>query len=163
MRQILMFIFLGTVLFSCKKDKVQPPCSGILITGERTKLLGTWRWYKTWVNQTFASGNTYTFDYTPDTEGYNYYFTISKDGIYRGYKDNVLIHEHVMSKKVNENFEHPITQYLETKVDCSDSGLRFIFNNYPQNFDTINLWEYPIRFDDEIANKHSKLNFFTKQ
>ena len=163
MRQVLIIVFLGTLLFSCKKDKVPVPCSGIEMIGERSKMVGTWRWYKTWVNQTFASGNTYTFDYTPDSEGFNYYCVISEDGWYKGYRDSVLVHEYLMSSVRFENFKDSNRNDLSAYLDCSMNRIGLGFNEASTNDTVIDVWEYPLRIDDEVTKKHSTLNFFKKQ
>ena len=163
MRQTLILIFSGMLLFSCRKDKVPEPCTNVELKGKQLSVVGTWRWYKTWVNQTFASGNTYTFDYTPTTEGFNYYCVITEDGVYRGYKDSVLVHEHLMSSVRFENFDDVNRNAMSVYLDCYLDQLSLGVDNPSSNDSIIDIWEYPIRFDDELAKKYSKLNFFKRQ
>ena len=66
MGKIIILIFCSTVLFSCKKDKT---CAGLTIEGDRTEVLGKWRWYKTRIRQWFDIGSDIFYDYTPKYRG----------------------------------------------------------------------------------------------
>ena len=161
---------LGTIsialllLLSCKKDKVPPPCTGVSMTGERTLFVGTWHWYRTSVEEWFDIGPSIYYDYTPQTEGFDYYFTISEDGFFKGYRNDVLVEDIVLSIVEFENFGGVNTNGMRFSLNCDQFdvlGLTMFSSNVTQ--DTILTREYPLNFDDQENHLKSGQNYFVKE
>lgn len=162
MRQIVILFFLGSVLFSCKKEKVPEPCTNVTLTGQRASVVGTWRWYKTWINQIDASGSTFTYDVTPTTEGFNYYCIISADGKYKGYKDSILVDEHNLTS-IFVDKDNGFGDYsLASLLDCGEEQLVMTLYSTDSTEDILKLREFPIYFDDPVQKKKSSYNFFKR-
>lgn len=164
MRQILMFSFIMLLLPSCKKDKVPKgePCTNVELLVKRSEFVGTWRWQKTWVLQTFASGNTYTFDYTPATEGFDYYCVITADGKFLGYKDSVLVEEKNLTSVFYDDDNGYGDHTLASLLNCSENQLLMTFNYSDTTDDILKIREYPLNFDDPIQKKKTSHNFFKR-
>ena len=103
MGKVIGLLFCITILFSCKKDKVFL-CEGVSMSGDRSVFVGRWRWYKTRVTEWFDVGPDIVYTYTPQNQGFEYFFTMSQDGLYKGYKNNVLVHDLTFSNVDYESF-----------------------------------------------------------
>jgi len=161
---------LGTILITlllllaCKKDKVPPPCIGVSMTGERTLFVGTWHWYRTSVEEWFDIGPSIYYDYTPQTEGFDYYFTISEDGFYKGYRNNVLVHDIILSSVEFEIFGGLNTSGMSFILDCGEYDFfSLVMQNSNVTQDTIHTREYPLNFDDQENHLKSGQNYFVKE
>jgi len=160
---------LGTILItlllllSCKKDKVPPPCTGISMTGERELFVGTWHWYNTTVEEWFDVGSSVYHDYTPLTEGFNYYFTVSQDGLYKGYRNDTLVQDLILSNVDYEVFQTVTVEGMSFNVDCSEDLFdlqKFAFNTTD---DSIYQFAYPLNFDDQVNHLRTGRNHFVKE
>ena len=164
MGKVITLLFCLSLLASCKKDKVPPPCSGVSMTGERTLFVGTWHWYRTSVEEWFDIGPSIYYDYTPQTEGFDYYFTISEDGLYKGYRNNVLVDDLILSRVKFENFGGVNTSTMRFALNCNELTIFDIVmfsSNVTQ--DTILTRDYPLNFDDQENHLKSGQNYFVKE
>lgn len=105
MSKKIIIVLLGfLLLLACKKDQTQGACSGVQMTGSKEVFVGKSIWYNTVVKEWFDVGTPIYHDYTPATEGFNYYFVITEDGKYKGYKNDTLIHDFILDKIDFESF-----------------------------------------------------------
>ena len=148
---------------SCKKDKVPEPCTGVSMSGERAVFQGKWRWYKTWVTEWFDMGSDIILDYTPQSEGFEYYFTISSDGRYQGYRDGLLVDNFIMSNVQYEYFMSSDRNVMTLDLNCTNEKIRLGINNPITNNDSIDLIEYPFNFNDPANHLYSNINFFVRE
>jgi len=164
MGKVITLLFCLSLLASCKKDKVPPPCSGVSMTGERTLFVGTWHWYRTSVEEWFDIGPSIYYDYTPQTEGFDYYFTISEDGFFKGYRNNVLVEDIVLSEIVGEIFGGQNISAMTFSRNCAEYDMfDIIMQSSNVTQDTIHTREYPLNFDDQENHLKSALNYFVKE
>lgn len=161
MGKVITIVFCIGLLFSCKKDKVFS-CEGISMTGDRAFFVGKWRWYKTRVSEWFDLGPDITSEYTPQNQGFDYFFTISQDGIYKGYRNNVLIHNIVFNNVDYEYFNGVSAHLIQFNVDCSSELISFD-NTINLNNDTITTAAYPFNFYDEVNQLKSNSNYFMRE
>ena len=162
MGKIITIVFCISLLFSCKKEKVPEPCEGVaMTTGDRDFFVGKWRWYKTSVEQWFDIGPSIYSDYTPQNQGFDYFFTISTDGLYKGYKNNVLIHNIVLSN-VDSEFFGVSVNLIQFNINCT-SDLVYFDNSINLNNDTITTAAYPFNFYDEENQIKSNSNYFMRE
>ncbi len=159
MRQVIVILFLGSLFFSCKKDKVPEPCTNVELTGKRASVVGTWRWYTTRVYQTFTSG-TFPLDYTPVTEGFNYYCVITADGKYKGYKDSVLVDEFSMTSIFYDNNNTIGVYRLAALRNCGEEQLDMTVFSSDSTEDVLALREFPIYIKE--PDKYSTHNRFKR-
>ncbi len=162
----LFFIALLGLLVSCEKDKVPeptPPCTGVPMTGNREIFVGTWRWYETDIERWYDIGNSVFFKWTPDSVGYDYYFTLSTDGLFKGYRNDTLIHDYILNRVDFEYFADPYTEVIALNTNCTNEILGF--SHYKSNFsmDTLNTNDLPLNFDDQENHLYSGRNYFVKQ
>ena len=125
-------LFCTALLLSCKKDKVPPICTGISMLGDRSVFAGKWRWYKTTIEQWFDLGPSIYSDYTPHTpqsQGFEYYFTISTDGQFKGCKNGQLLDSFILSEIQVENFSSTSWQGINTYKNCTLSFVEFTLFN----------------------------------
>ena len=151
------------LLLSCKKDKVPEPCTGVSMSGDRERFVGTWRWDSTLVEEWFDVGSSIYFYYTPETEGFEYYFTISQSGEYMGYKNNALIHKFLMSKPISEVYSNQTVNAISVTKDCSSE--EFDVRQFGSNItnDSIYQFAYPLNFDDQANHLRSVRNYFVRE
>jgi len=134
------------------------------MTGERTLFVGTWHWYRTSVEEWFDIGPSIYYDYTPQTEGFDYYFTISEDGLYKGYENNVLVHDIILSSVEFEIFEGLNSSGMRFSLNCDQYNiLELVMSSSNVTEDTIYTREYPLNFDDQENHLKSALNYFVKE
>jgi len=163
MGKIITILFCTTILFSCKKEKVPEPCEGVSMSiGDRTFFVGKWRWYKTDIEEWFDIGPSIYSEYTPQNQGFDYFFTISTDGLYKGYKNNVLIHNIVLSNVDSEYFNGVSAHLIQFNVDCSSELISFD-NTINLNNDTVTTAVYPFNFYDEVNQLKSNSNYFRRE
>ena len=164
MGKVITLLFCLSLLASCKKDKVPPPCSGVSMTGERTLFVGTWHWYRTSVEEWFDIGPSIYYDYTPQTEGFDYYFTISEDGFFKGYRNNVLVEDIVLSEIFGEIFGGQNTSGMSFRRNCAEYDMfDIVMQSSNVTEDTIHTREYPLNFDDQENHLKSGQNYFVKE
>jgi len=162
MGKIITILFCAVFLFSCKKDKVFS-CDSISMTGERTEFVGKWRWHKTWVTQWFDFGPDNLLNYTPQNQGFEYYFTISESGEFNGYKNNVLVHDFVLTEVQFENFTSTTSHGMRVSLNCTEKEIN-IARYFPLlGYDSLHLIEYPLNFDDQDNKLYSNTNFFMRE
>ena len=159
--RLLLFIPL-LLLVSCKKDKAPAPCEGITMSGERARFVGTWRWYSTLVEEWFDVGPSNFYNYTPLNQGFDYYFTISEDGILKEYKNDALIREVILSSVFGENFNPQYEVGIDLYMNCSKNwvDLRQYTNS---STDTLYTSFTPFSFDDVNNHLRSRWNYFVKE
>lgn len=164
-KKLVYILYIGLVLFSCKKDKVPTPvvCSGVSMTGDRELFVGTWRWYNTIVEEWFDIGPSNWLSYNPQNQGFEYYFTISSDGIFKGYRNGILEEEIILSDVSFESFNGPQSEVMSFNTNCTSAIVAF--NHWTSNItnDTIISEYYPFNFDDQENHLESKLNYFVKE
>jgi len=162
MGKIIGLLFCITILFSCKKDKVFL-CEGVSMTGNRTEFVGKWRWHKTWVTQWFDLGPDILLIYTPQNQDFEYYFTISEGGEFNGYKNNILVHDFVLSEVQFENFSSTIIHGMRVSLNCTEEEIN-IARDFPLlGYDSLRLPEYPLNFNDQGNKLYSNTNFFMRE
>jgi len=161
---------LGTILItlllllSCKKDKVPPPCSGVSMTGERTLFVGTWHWYETIVEEWFDIGPSINYYYTPQTEGFTYYFTISEDGHFRAYENDLLVEDLILSEVQFEIFGGQNTSGMQLHLNCENTEMLDL-TMPSSNVTNDSIWSRrcPLNFDDQENHLKSGPNYFVKE
>jgi hypothetical protein len=163
MGKIVGLLICILIVLSCKKDKTPEPCTGISMVGERERFVGKWKWYKTIVQEWFDVGTPIYHDYTPVTEGFDYYFTISSDGLYKGYRNDTLIHDFMMTGEPEEIFNGYPVDVFKAKLDCAEEELEFIHWVWNDQEDTIYQLKYPLNFRDEELQLESKNNYFVRE
>lgn len=162
MGKVISVILLSVVVFSCKKDKIPEPCQGISMSGERSFYVGTWHWYSTTVEKWFDIGPSIYHDYTPNTQGYEYHIVISPDGVFKGYKNNSLVTERILSDVHFEYFNGISGHSIQLNMDCQDDLLGFS-NALTLSNDSINTYRFPLDFDDQENHLKSLRNFFVRE
>ena len=133
------------------------------MTGERELFVGKWRWYGTTVMEWFDVGNPIFHNYTPQNQGYEYYCTISTDGIYRGYRNDTLIHDLILSKVDFEIFNGVNTSGMNINLNCLDNLIELNHLSLNLTKDTISIGQYPLNFKDDENHLESLRNFFVKE
>jgi len=140
-------------------------CTGVAMTGERELFVGKWRWYNTLVEEWFDVGPSNWLYYTPQNQGFEYYFTVSVEGEFKGYQNGVLIHSFILSSINDEHFDvsGSPTNSMTLKLDCTTSNLDL--RQYSTNLtdDSIHTVLYPFNFDDQENHLRSKINYFVKE
>jgi hypothetical protein len=114
------------------------------------------------VREWFDIGPDTSHDYTPLTEGFDYYFTISEDGYFKSYRDGVLEDEFILSS-VDFEIVGSNSNVLVLKLDCGSYEMGLIKENTNLTNDTIACLEYPLNFYNEIEKRESKDNFFVRE
>jgi hypothetical protein len=166
MGKTLITLLTLVILLACKKDVVpepEPPCSSINMTlNDREVFVGTWRWHSTTVREWFDVGPSIYHDYTPITEGFEYYFTLSEDGKFKSYRDGVLEDEFILSSVDYELFGINYN-LLQLNIGCTES--KFDLGQAISNVtnDSIRTFYCPLNFYDPIARRESNLNFFVRE
>jgi hypothetical protein len=162
----ILFIALSLILLvACKKDKIpepEPPCTGVTLSGDRSAFVGTWRWYKTVVREWFDIGPDLSHEYTPITEGFEYYITISEDGKFKSYRDGILEDDFILSAVDYEIFVAS-GGGMVFKIDCTPNEVGFIYSTLNPQVDSIASPEYPLNFYNEIEKRESKDNYFVRE
>ena len=134
------------------------------MTGERTLFVGTWHWYRTSVEEWFDIGPSIYYDYTPQTEGFTYYFTISEDGHFRAYENDLLVENLILSEVQFENFGGVNTSAMRFSLNCDELTIfDIVMSSSNVTKDTIDTREYPLNFDDQENHLKSALNYFVKE
>jgi hypothetical protein len=162
MKRILPILILAIVILGCKKDKTTPPCTNVSMVGERETFVGKWRWYKTSVREWFDVGPDIFHDYTPTTEGFEYYFIISENGVFKSYRDNVLENDFLMSY-ANFEINGEMNNVLTTALNCSSLELSLVESNLNSTDDSVFIYEYPLNFYNEVEQRESKVNYFVRE
>ncbi len=163
MHKTLTIILLSFLTLGCEKDKTIPLCSGVSMTNERALFVGTWHWYGTTIEEWFDVGVSNYYEYTPQSEGFDYYFTISENGILKGYRDSVLQHDFKLSKIEHENFSGSTTNVMQFNINCSSYSLElFKFVSVVTN-DTIHTSKLPLNFVDNANHLRSHRNHFVRE
>ena len=162
MGKIIGLLFCITILFSCKKDKVPFPCTGISMLGDRSVFAGKWRWYKTTIEQWFDLGPSIYSDYTPQNQGYSYYFTISEVGVFKGYKNNLLVDDFVLNEVQYEIFSSTTLHGMRISLNCTESQINISIDP-SKSVDTLTIPEYPLDFEDESNKLKSLSNYFVRE
>ncbi|MFT5779635.1 MAG: hypothetical protein ACI837_002594 [Crocinitomicaceae bacterium] len=132
------------------------------MSADRAVFVGTWRWYKTSVREWFDVGPDQFHEYTTVTEGFDYYFTISTDGNYKGYIDGVLEYDFILNLVDYEIFTEAGSA-MALKTNCSNNEITF--GNLTPNpmSDTIHHREYPLNFYNESERRESITNYFVRE
>lgn len=85
MKSYLSIAIILLLLVSCIKEDYRPECTPMSFTEvQSSNLVGKWRWYKTDIEQWFDVGPSFFYEVTPQSEGFEYYFIISEDGLFKG-------------------------------------------------------------------------------
>lgn len=163
MGKVISVILLSVVVFSCKKDKIPEPCQGISMSGNKAMLIGTWRWYNTSVEEWFDIGSPIYHDYTPFSEGFDYYFTIDIHGNFKGYENGELRDQHIFSSINSEIWNGSIVNGIEFGTDCLNEDLQIRQFSSNVTNDSIYIFKYPLNFDDEINHLRTKRNYFVRE
>lgn len=163
MAKIISILLLTLVLFSCKKDKVPPPCIGVSMSGDRELFIGTWRWYNTIVEQWFDIGPSIYHSYTPQNQNFEYYFTISNNAEFKSYRNDILIDNFILSAVDFENLNGTILNVIRFNTDCSTNELPLYQYSSNTTNDSIFTLKLPLDFDDESNHLRTKLNYFVKE
>ena len=163
MKFLLSIAFLGLLFFSCNKDKTPTPCTGVEMSGERTLFVGTWHWYSTTVEEWFDVGPSNYFDYNPQNQGFEYYFTVSPQGRFQEYRNDSLVASHILDSVEFEIFNGTNSNNMLLSLDCTSKSidLRHPVNNLSK--DSINTLIYPFNFDDQANHLKSLRNYFVKE
>lgn len=163
MGKIIAIIIASMILLSCKKDQTALPCTAVPMTGERSLFVGTWHWYSTTIEEWFDVGSPIYHDYTPITEEFEYYFTVSMDGKYKGYRNDTLIHDFLLTGQLNEIFNGYPVDRLECKIDCTTNKIDFLHWVWNESNDSIYVLQYPLNFRDEATQRQSLSNYFVRE
>ena len=163
MKVIFSILFLAFLLFSCKKDKTPAPCAGVSMSGERELFVGKWCWYSTTIEEWFDIGPSNYYDYTPQNQGFEYYFKISNDGLLKGYRNDTLVNTLTLSLVQFENFSGSLTKGMRLSVNCTSDFINLIKYSTNLNNDSIHSFEYPINFNDQENHLISHRNYFVKE
>jgi hypothetical protein len=159
----VIIVLLSTILFfACRKDKVSTVCTGISMSGNKEVFVGKWKWYKTYVKEWFDVGTPIYHIYTPITEGFEYYFSISENGIFKGYRNDSLIHEFILDNVDFEGFGTSVNA-LTLSVNCSNDEINLRQIPINATDDSVYLYEYPLNFLDVPNKLESKQNFFVRE
>ncbi|MDX2359246.1 MAG: hypothetical protein QNK23_00475 [Crocinitomicaceae bacterium] len=129
----------------------------------RGAFVGTWRWHKTVIKQTFAIGDPYFYDYTPANQGFEYYCNITTDGMFEDYENGELVHLFTLSEVDYESLGAN-SNSLVVNYNCSESN-RIGLTHPSQNLtnDSINITEFPLNFYDEENNLETIRNYFVRE
>ncbi|MDX2359249.1 MAG: hypothetical protein QNK23_00490 [Crocinitomicaceae bacterium] len=163
MGKAIIFLFSLALLVSCKKDQTPEPCTSVSMAGEREMFVGTWRWYSTVVEEWFDLGPSIQHDYTPQNQGFEYYFVIDVDGTYKGYRDNVLVDDFLLSSIAFEIFGGTNSSGMDLRLDCGSKALELIIYSSNIQNDSLHSPNYPLSFDDQENHLIARQNFFVKQ
>jgi hypothetical protein len=163
MNRALLIPLILVSIFSCKKDKVEAPCTNVSMVGERERFVGKWKWYNTIVEEWFDVGPSIFHNYTPASEGFQYYFTISQSGDFKGYRNDTLVHDFLLTGVPEENFNGVDFDYFLTKINCGVEELDFQQWVWYNTKDSLFTGNYPFDFRDEIEQRESKQNFFVRE
>lgn len=151
------------VAFSCSKDKTKIQCSNVSMTGERSFYVDKWRWYNTVVEQWFDVGPSNYLDYTPQNQGFEYYFTLSINGEYKGYRNDTLIHDFQLTGYPAENYDGSVVDYFRSDLNCTSDEIEFRKWAWYNTQDTIFQFKFPLNFNDEENHLISKMNYFVRE
>lgn len=130
---------------------------------QSSNLVGKWRWYKTDIEQWFDVGPSNFYEVTPQSEGFEYYFIISEDGKFKGYKNDTLVHEWIFNKTSYQNIDGDTMKTITFNLDCTNLKLSFSRLPYSYNLDTLATRSYPIQFDDEQNHLRTHRNYFSRE
>jgi hypothetical protein len=162
----ILFIALSLILLvACKKDKIpepEPPCTGVTLSGDRSPFVGTWRWYNTVVREWFDIGPDTSHDYTPLTEGFEYYITISQNGEFKSYRDGILEDDFILSAVDYEIFVAS-GGGMVFKIDCTPNEVGFVYMTSAEPVDSILCDDYPLNFYNEAEKRESIYNYFVRE
>lgn len=92
--------------------------------------------------------------------------TITEDGHFRGYRNDTLVHDFLLSSTEVEYFDDSsptvVTNVVEFLKDCSNVSISFsqLSNNHTN--DSIFTLDFPLNFVDEENQLISRRNFFVK-
>lgn len=163
MDKVIVIALLFVVVFSCKKDQTEEPCPTVCLTGERDKYVGQWRWVSTVVGEWFDIGPTIYHNYTPQNQGFDYFFILSSSGQYRGYRNGQLIEDYIISSVEFENHTATNSQGMRLRYDCLEVDLNVGFENPSVNQDTLFFTEKPLYFDDQENHLYTIRNYFVRE
>ena len=144
---------------SCNKeiDQLEPDC--LAIGQLHNWYTGKWTWLHTTMNTPDS-----TYELNP-SNSYEYYFTISEDKIYRGYKNGNLIQEFLISDKSHMNITSS-TQSLEIYEDCTDEHFMLrpgtLMNGQLANSGSNTKYPIDVNFTDSSGTTYSSYNIFLK-
>jgi len=124
MGKAISFLLMLVFVLSCKKDKVFV-CEGVSMSGDRSEFVGNWVWYETLVTEWFDIGPDVLHKYTPQNQGLQYYFVISLDGYYKGYRNDYLVHELRLDQVDFENFNSTSVRSMRFNYDCISNTISF--------------------------------------
>ncbi len=133
------------------------------MTGNREIFAGTWRWYETDIERWYDIGNSDFFKWTPDSVGYDYYFTISENGLFKGYRNDTLIHDFILNSVYFESYSGVNADAIELTYNCSTDRISLVHWKSNPTLDTLYSGEVPLNFDDEENHLRSHRNYFVKQ
>lgn len=163
-KTIVSFFIATIILFSCEKEEYTKYdiCTPLEMTGSRSNVIGTWKWFSTSVKIQYDPNSTPQYEeITPQTEGFEYYFTIDANGSYKGYKNNVLVHSHVFSDVKYEVDNQTITG-LEPYLDCTNEYISLAI--WYSAFDTLKTETYPYIGNEYLGNyRWATSSFFARQ
>jgi hypothetical protein len=151
-------------LLGCIKEDYPPECVPRNLTElQKSNFGGKWRWFETDIEQWFDFGPSNYLDYTPQSQGFEYYFIINDEGMFRGYRNDSLVHEFVFNRSTSHTNSNEILYRITFKYDCIDFDINFTKLLSSLNLDTITTQSFPINFNDEENHLISKRNYFVRE
>lgn len=152
---VILTLFSG----SCKKDTLEPEleCKAISQLGEW--YTGKWVWHHTTMNTPDSS-----YQLNP-SNSYEYYFTISEDKVYRGYKDGILVDNFLISRDSYMSLS-PTSEFLTIFEDCTNEHFRLIpgmtMGGTLANSGSNTKYPIDVYYTDSSGTTISYYNIFTK-
>ena len=116
---VIGVVVLFMLMTSCKKETLEqePTCQDINHLG--SWYTGKWIWERT---EIITPDSSYQLN---PSNSYEYYFTISEDKIYRGYKNGVLVDNFLISENSHMNYSSTF-QSLKIFENCTNENFSLI-------------------------------------
>ena len=163
-RSIVYIIASVVLLLSCIKEDYPPECTPKELTEvQKSNFGGKWRWYSTTVEEWFDVGQSIYHYYTPQNQGFEYYFIITDEGRYKGYQNDTLVHDFILNKNTNYFSNNNFLYGVSFSTDCSVFGLSFSKNIPNQSLDTLSTISFPIYILDDENHLNSLRNSFVRE
>ena len=163
-KKLALYLLLLIVLSGCIKEDYPPECVPRELTEiQKSNFGGKWIWNKTVMEEWFDVGPSNYYNITPQSEGFEYYFILTNAGMYRGYRNDTLIHELILNKSTISSIDEQTLAGVSFNVDCTN--LTLSLSRFPQGYhlDTLFTFSYPILFNDELNHLRSRANTFVRE
>lgn len=163
-KNVMLSFLLICALFGCIKEDYPPECVPRELSEiQKSNFGGKWIWNKTVIEEWFDVGPSNFFEITPQSEGFEYYFVLTDEGMFRGYRNDTLIHELILNKSTVSSIDDQKLASVNFNIDCTN--LELILSRFPQvyHLDTLFTFSYPISFYDGENQLRSRANTFVRE